>query len=90
MVNLYSKIVYICTMEKKFSRWGSESAEIGRFSACFQLYLYKQKSKNLEKGGSSMKQKYLSPELEVTVISAEDILAVSNEVEINGGEGLFD
>ena len=37
-----------------------------------------------------MKQKYLSPELEVTVISAEDILAVSNEVEINGEDGLFD
>lgn len=37
-----------------------------------------------------MKQKYLSPELEVTVISAEDILAVSNEVDIDANDGLFD
>ena len=36
-----------------------------------------------------MKQKYLSPELEVTVISAEDILTVSDEV-ILDKDGLFD
>ena len=36
-----------------------------------------------------MKQKYLSPELEVTVISTEDILAVSNEAIIEP-DGLFD
>ena len=39
-----------------------------------------------------MKQKYFSPEFEVTLLLAEDILTVSdeleNEVEIDG-EGLF-
>ena len=76
-------------MEKKFCRAGSDSAETCRNESCFQFYLYKQKNKIWKKGGSSMKQKYLSPELEVTVISTEDILAVSNEAIIEP-DGLFD
>lgn len=38
-----------------------------------------------------MKQKYLSPEFEVTVLFAEDVLMASleNEIEIDG-DGLFD
>ena len=43
---------------------------------------------NHQKGGKSMKQKYFSPELEVTLLTAEDILNASleNEVEIDSGD----
>lgn len=38
-----------------------------------------------------MKQKYLSPELEITLLSAEDILTASeNEAKVPGDDGLFD
>ena len=37
-----------------------------------------------------MKQKYLSPELEITLLSAEDILTASeNEAPIPGDDGMF-
>ena len=37
-----------------------------------------------------MKQKYLSPELEITLLSAEDILTASeNEVKIPCNDGIF-
>lgn len=37
-----------------------------------------------------MKQKYLSPEFEITILTTSDILMTSDEVEMDGNDGLFD
>ena len=62
----------------------------------FPVFLVEKiKNINKKKGGSPMKQKYLSPEVEVTLLLADDIIALSegddelkNEIDIDS-EGLW-
>lgn len=50
----------------------------------------KQKNIIMKEGGNFMKQKYLSPEFEITILTTGDILMTSDEVEMDGNDGLFD